>query len=115
MQLDTNSTVLIALGIIAIVAIVYAIRYGGSGKTKVSGPFGMGVEAEGRNPAKRTTKEPKQPSASSSTAVDLEDIKAGGGVYADAEGNIKMKKVDAGDDVIANSKQPSKGDNAPKA
>ena len=78
MQFDGNTTLLIAIGIIALVAIVYAVRYGGSGKTKINGPFGLSVEAEGRNPAKaaRPSPQPKpEPPPADNVAVDLEDVK----------------------------------------
>ena len=124
MQLDGNSTLLIALGIIALVAIVYAVRYGGSGKTKVSGPFGMSVEAEGKNIQKSAKPSPKstpeKPPAFTTfnptdVAIDLKNVKAGGNVKTDAEGKIKADGVEAGKDFTASSKQPPQGTDAPKA
>lgn len=122
MQFDGNTTLLIALGIIALVAIVYAVRYGGSGKTKINGPFGLSVEAEGRNPAKAAKPNPQpkpepkpEPPLADNVAVDLEDIKAGGKVAVDAEGKIKAQKIDAGKDATFRSQQPKAENNDPKA
>lgn len=118
MQLDGNTTLLIAIGIIALVAIVYAFRYGGSGKTKINGPFGLSVEAEGRNPAKaaKPIPQPKpEPSPADNVAIDLEDVKAGGKVAVDAEGKIKAQKIDAGKDATFTSKQPKLGANDPNS
>lgn len=120
MQLDGNLTLLIALGIIALVAIVYALRYGSSGKTKIQGPFGVSMEAEGHNAQKADKPKPQpkpEPPASPPEviAIDLEDIKAGGKVRAEGEGSIRAKKIDAGQDAIFTSKQPTTGENDPKA
>ena len=87
--MDAKSAMLIALGILAIVFIVFFLIFRSKGKGKIKGPWGMGIEVEGSNePVSKPGVKIKGAEAGGNVratdatgrGVDIEDIKAEGDI-----------------------------------
>ena len=121
--MDGNISVIIIVVILALLALAGMILYRqkGSVNFKVFG-IEMGFKGENPSPEQADALAPAhnaRPTESrtrldTTSGVSIEDAKAGGGILAEDStgGGVRMKGVEAGDDIIASSSKP--GD-APKA
>lgn len=96
--MDTNTTVIIIVLILAVVAIFGFIRFGRQGKASVRGPFGTGVDVEGAN-------EPT-PGAQ---IIDSKS-RAGGATAEASEGSALIRGTEVEKDLTARSGSQSRDD-----
>src|SRR5262245_37422874 len=101
--MDTSTATLIGLGILAIVLIIFFVRFGGKGRFKLKTKYGE-VKAEGENPLPPTTVPP---------GVKIKDAEAGGNVSAQSatSGGVEFEKIKAKGDIEA---RHSPGESPPK-
>ena len=94
--MDKTTAILIALGILALVFIAFFAVFRTTGKGKIKGPFGTGIEVEGSN-------EPQ-----SKSGVTVEDAQAKGNVRAKDETGqgVTAKKLKAGGDIDLTNSPP---------
>ncbi|RIK45685.1 MAG: hypothetical protein DCC57_16295 [Chloroflexi bacterium] len=104
-----NWTPIIIVALLAVVAIVFALRYRGGGKATLRGPFGASLEAEGSNP----TPQPEPPPR---PGVNVADARSqGGGILAeDRTGRgANVERVEVQGDILASSEAPPDPDPKP--
>jgi len=97
LTMDHPSTiVLIALGILALVAIAFFAVFRGKGKVQLKGPGGVSLRAEGANPSQ---------ASAVPVGVRIKDAEAGQNVQAHATGSggVDLEKVKAKGSISASS------------
>ena len=104
--MDKTAAILIALGILALLAIAFFAVFRGRGKLSLKSPLGS-LKAEGENPP---------PPGAVPSGVKIKDGEAGGSIRAqsDGPGGVDLEKVKANKgDIIATSSSAEK--KSPKA
>lgn len=91
--MDKTTAIIIVLGILALVFIAFFAVFRKSGKGKIKGPFGTGLEVEGSN-------EPRQ--------IRIKEVEAGGNIHIGEHGGRGMDayKLKAGGHVTIGSLTP---------
>ena len=100
---QNSKAVVWVVGAVAVVAIVFLLVYGGSGRLHLELPFGVGAEMAGE----RAAPPPRG-------SVSGEDLKAGRDLAAESEGgNVDVTRAEAARDLTLKS-QAAEGESDPK-
>jgi hypothetical protein len=88
--MDKTTATIVVLGILALVFIAFFAVFRKSGKGKIKGPFGTGLEVEGSNEAQQT---------------QIKEVEAGGNIHINEAGGrgVEAYKLKAGGDVVIGS------------
>ena len=100
--MDTNTTIIIVVLILAAVAIFGFMRFRQSGKASLKGPFGTSVDVEGSNE-----------STPGAQIIDSKS-KKGGATAEASRGSALIQRTEVEQDLTARSGLPP-GDSTPKA
>ena len=95
--MDKTAAIVVVLGILALAFIAFFAVFRRSGKGKIKGPFGTGLEVEGSN-------EPQQ--------TQIKEVEAGGNIHINEGGGrgVEAYKLKAGGDVVIGSLAPVKAE-----